>query len=37
VIAMLDSKANPNSMTGLLSLNDCAVCSPAEFRAVRTR
>lgn len=37
VIATLDSKANPNSMAGLLSLNDCAVCSPAEFRAVRTK
>lgn len=37
VIATLDSKANPNSMAGLLSLNDCAACSPAEFRAVRAR
>lgn len=37
LIATLDSKANPNSMAGLLSLNDCAVCSPAEFRAVRAR
>jgi hypothetical protein len=35
LIATLDSKANPNSMAGVLSVNDCAACSPAEFRAVR--
>jgi hypothetical protein len=35
MIATLDSKANPNSMAGLLSAKDCASCSPAEFRAVR--
>jgi hypothetical protein len=37
MIATLDSKANPNSMAGLLSVKDCAACSPAEFRAVREK
>jgi len=37
LIAALDSKANPNHLVGLLSVNDCAVCSPAEFRAVREK
>lgn len=35
LIATLDSKTNPNSMAGLLSVNGCAACSPAEFRAIR--
>jgi hypothetical protein len=35
LIATLDFKANPNSMAGLLSVNDCAACPSAEFRAVR--
>jgi hypothetical protein len=35
LIATLDFKANPNSMAGLLSVNDCAACPAAEFRAVR--
>jgi hypothetical protein len=35
LIATLDVKANPNSMAGLLSVNDCAGCPSAEFRAVR--
>lgn len=37
LIATLDSKATPNSMAGLLSVKDCAACSPAEFRAVRDK
>ena len=37
LIATLDSKTNPNTMTGLLSRNDCAMCPPAEFRAVREK
>lgn len=37
LIATLDSKVNPNSMAGLLSMNDCAVCSPIEFRAVHEK
>lgn len=37
MIATLDSKANPISMAGLLSVKDCAACSPAEFRAVREK
>ena len=35
LIATLDFKANPNSMAGLLSVNDCAACPSAEFRAIR--
>lgn len=35
LIATLDFKATPNSMAGLLSVNDCAACPSAEFRAVR--
>jgi hypothetical protein len=35
MMATLDAKADPNSMAGLLSVKDCAACSPAEFRAVR--
>jgi hypothetical protein len=37
MMATLDAKANPNSMAGLLSVKDCAACSPAEFRAVREK
>jgi len=33
--ASLDSKTTPNLMVGLLSVNDCPACAPAEFRAVR--
>ena len=32
--ATLDSKTNPISMAGFVSVNDCAACSPVEFRAV---
>ena len=35
LVATLDSKANPNSMAGFLSVNDCAACPSAEFRAIR--
>jgi len=35
LVATLDFKATPNSMAGLLSVNDCAACPSAEFRAIR--
>ena len=37
LIATLDSKADPSSIAGLLSVNGCAVCFPAEFRAIREK
>lgn len=33
--ASLDSEATPKLILGVLALNDCATCAPAEFRAVR--
>ena len=35
LIATVDPKANPRSLNGTISLNDCATCKPVEFRAVR--
>lgn len=37
LIATLDSEVNPSSMAGFLSVDNCAVCSPAEFRAFREK
>ena len=35
LLATVDPKANPRSLTGTISLNDCPACSPVEFRAFR--
>jgi hypothetical protein len=35
LLATVDAKANPRSLTGTISLNDCPTCSPVEFRAFR--
>jgi hypothetical protein len=35
LVATLDFKATPNFMAGRLSVDDCAACPSAEFRAVR--
>lgn len=35
IVAKVDPKANPRSLTGTLSLNGCASCAPVEFQAVR--
>jgi hypothetical protein len=33
--ATLDSKANQHSMAGKLTVNECPVCAPVEFHALR--
>ncbi|HYA26313.1 MAG TPA: hypothetical protein VEF05_19290 [Terriglobales bacterium] len=33
--ATVDPKANPRSLEGTLSVNDCPACVPVEFHAVR--
>jgi hypothetical protein len=35
LIATVDPKASPRSLTGTISLNDCGTCQPVEFRAFR--
>jgi hypothetical protein len=35
LIATVDPKANPRALVGTISLNDCASCTPVEFRALR--
>jgi hypothetical protein len=32
LLATVDPKTNPRSLTGTISLNDCPSCSPVEFR-----
>jgi hypothetical protein len=35
LLATVDPKANPRSLSGTVSLNGCASCTPVEFLAVR--
>jgi len=35
LVATVDTKADPRSLSGMLSLNDCPSCAPVAFRAVR--
>ena len=35
LVASVDPKANPRSLTGTLSANDCPSCTSVEFHAVR--
>jgi hypothetical protein len=35
LVATVDPKADPRSLTGKLSVNNCPACAPVEFYAVR--
>lgn len=35
LLATIDPKANPRSLTGTISSTDCPECAPVEFHAVR--
>ncbi len=35
LLATVDPKSNPRSLSGTISLNDCTTCKPVEFRAFR--
>ena len=35
LVATVDTKADPRSLSGMLSVNDCSSCAPVAFRAVR--
>jgi hypothetical protein len=35
LVATVDTKSDPRSLSGVLSVNDCASCGPVAFRAVR--
>jgi hypothetical protein len=35
LVAVLDPKANPQSISGTIAVSGCSACSPLEFRAFR--
>ena len=35
LVATVDTKSDPRSLSGMLSVNNCDSCGPVEFRAIR--